>query len=91
MSVTYVDYLDLFVAGVKKANSVDTTKIKDAMETMNFDSRLYGPVKFGGKARYGLAHQLLVPVFVSEFRNCQNAGQALVPGLEPDPPPPEKK
>jgi branched-chain amino acid transport system substrate-binding protein len=91
MSVTYVDYLDLFVAGVKKANSVDTTKIKDAMETMNFESRLYGPVKFGGKARYGLAHQLLVPVFVSEFKNCQNAGAGLVPGLEPDPPPPAKK
>jgi branched-chain amino acid transport system substrate-binding protein len=91
LSVTYVDYLDLIVAGIKKANSLDTTKIRDAMETMNFESRLYGPVKFGGKGRYGLAHQLLVPIFISQFKNCENEGMALVPGLEPDPPPPERK
>jgi len=91
MSVAYANYLDLIVAGIKKADSLDTTKVRDAMETMNFESRLYGPVKFGGKTRYGLAHQLLVPIFISQVKNCENEGLALVPALEPDPPPPGKK
>jgi branched-chain amino acid transport system substrate-binding protein len=90
-SILFADHLDLIVTGIKKANSLDTAKVRDAIETMNFESRVYGPVKFGGKRRYGIAHQLLVPVFVSQVKNGDNTGLVLAPPMEPFPPPEVKK
>jgi branched-chain amino acid transport system substrate-binding protein len=83
--------LDIIVEGIRKADSLDTTKVRNAIEIMDYDSRIVGPCKFGGKKRYGIAHQLLSPVFVSQVKNCANMGLALVPPVEPDPPPAEVK
>jgi branched-chain amino acid transport system substrate-binding protein len=90
-SILFVDCLDLVVGGIKNANSLDTKKIRSAMETMNYESRVYGPVKLGGMRRYGIAHQLLVPVPVSQVKNCTNVGLVLAAPLEPYPPPEAKK
>jgi len=87
ISILYGDNLDLMVAGIKQANSLDTQKVRSAMETVNFVSRFYGPVKLGGLKRYGIAHQLLVPVPISQVKNCDNVGLVLAPPLEPFPPP----
>jgi branched-chain amino acid transport system substrate-binding protein len=91
ITVDHAMNLDLIVAGIEKANSLDTTKIRDAIETLNLDSRIFGPVKFGGKKRYGMAHQLLVPIFVSQIKNCANVGLILAPPQEPLPAPEAKK
>ncbi len=79
--------LDIIVAGVKKADSIDSVKVRDAIETMAYESRFVGPAKFGGKKRYGIAHQLLGPIFVTQVKGCENTGLALVPGVEPEPAP----
>jgi len=79
--------LDIIVEAVKKADSIDSTKVRDTVETMNYESRFVGPVKFGGKKRYGIAHQLLVPIFVTQVKSCEDRGLALVPPIEPNPPP----
>jgi branched-chain amino acid transport system substrate-binding protein len=87
-SIDHAENLDLIVAGIKKTNSLDTSKIRDAIETMDFESRVFGlKLKFGGKGRYGIAHQLLKPIFVSQVNNCENVGLVLVPPEEPYPPP----
>ncbi|MCG6535376.1 MAG: ABC transporter substrate-binding protein, partial [Syntrophales bacterium LBB04] len=83
--------LDLIVQAVKKADSLDTTKVRDAMETLDYVSRIANPCRFGGKARYGIAHQLLIPIFISQVQNCEDVGLALAPPVEPDLPPPEVK
>jgi branched-chain amino acid transport system substrate-binding protein len=46
--------LDIIIQGIKKANSLDTIKVREAIEKMNYNDRLYGPLKFGGKI--GRAH-----------------------------------
>jgi branched-chain amino acid transport system substrate-binding protein len=83
--------LDIIVQGIKKADSLDTTKVRKAIETMNYTDRLFGPLKFGGKKRYGLAHQLLEPIFITQIKDCSNVLLSLVPPVEPEPAPPMSK
>lgn len=86
-SILSIDALDLIVAGIKQANSLDTQKVQKAMETVNFVSRVYGPVKLGGLRRYGIAHQLLQPVPISQVKGGENVGIVYAPPQEPYPPP----
>ncbi len=90
-SIDHSNNIDLIVAAIRKTNSLDTTKIRDAIETLDFESRIFGPVKFGGKRRYGIAHQLLVPIFLSQVKNCENVGIGLASPTEPYAPPEPKK
>jgi len=89
-SVGYTLGLEYLIAGIKKADSLDTEKVRVGLETVNFVSSYYGPIKAGGKIRYGIAHQLLPPVTITQIKKCENVGQ-LVPGEEGPPPPPERK
>jgi branched-chain amino acid transport system substrate-binding protein len=86
-SIVPFEGLDLLVAGIKKANSLDTEKVRIGIETVDFVSRFYGPVKLGGKVRYGIAHQLIKPVPISQIRKCQNVGLIWAPSEEPPPAP----
>ena len=79
--------LDIIVQGIKKADSLDTTKVLKAIETMTHNSRLYGPVKWGGKKRYGIPHQLLEPIFITQVKACTNTLMSLTPPVEPEPAP----
>jgi branched-chain amino acid transport system substrate-binding protein len=64
-------YVDLLVAGLKAANSTDVDKVKAALEKPGFrpETTLFGAAYFGGKELYGINHQLLYPIPVSEIRN----------------------
>jgi hypothetical protein len=66
---------------------LDTDKVRIAMENMTFESRFWGPVKIGGLRRYGIAHQVLLPIPVSQVKNCDNVGLVLAAPQEPFPPP----
>ena len=64
-------YVDTLVGGIKAANSVDVDRVKAALEKPNFrlETTLFGPAYFGGKADYGINHQLLYPIPVSEIHD----------------------
>jgi branched-chain amino acid transport system substrate-binding protein len=54
-------------AGMEKAQSVDPRKVAAVLPEVVFDS-FYGPAAYGGKADYGSAQQMLIPVIVSQIQ-----------------------
>lgn len=59
----------LLVDAIKRADSLDTTKVRDALDAMNgFDAGIYGPVKWTGKDVYGVNRQLMFTYYLSEVK-----------------------
>jgi branched-chain amino acid transport system substrate-binding protein len=55
---------------IKRADSLDTTKVRDALEkTDGFDAGILGaPIRWSGKELYGVNHQMLNPYYWSEVK-----------------------
>jgi branched-chain amino acid transport system substrate-binding protein len=59
----------LLVDAIKRADSTDTAKVRDALDAMNgFDAGVYGPVKWAGKESYGVNRQLMFTYYLSEVK-----------------------
>jgi branched-chain amino acid transport system substrate-binding protein len=59
----------LLVDAIKRADSTDTTKVRDSLDAMNgFDAGIYGPVKWTGKESYGVNRQLMLPYYFAEVK-----------------------
>ena len=72
----------LFAQALAKAGTIDDVdKIKAVLEKEWFDAP-WGKVKFGGEKKYGLPHQLLIPVFISTFKNGKIAVIDRIDGQE---------
>ena len=60
----------LLVDAIKRADSTDTTKVRDALDAMNgFDAGIYGPVKWTGKESYGVNRQLMFTYYLAEVKD----------------------
>ena len=60
----------LLVDAIKRANSTDTDKVRDALDAMNgFDAGVYGPVKWAGKDSYGVNRQLMFTYYLAEVKD----------------------
>jgi branched-chain amino acid transport system substrate-binding protein len=60
----------LLVDAIKRADSTDTAKVRDALDAMNgFDAGVYGPVKWAGKDTYGVNRQLMFTYYLSEVKD----------------------
>ena len=60
----------LLVDAIKRADSTDTDKVRDALDAMNgFDAGVYGPVKWAGKDSYGVNRQLMFTYYLSEVKD----------------------
>ena len=60
----------LLVDAIKRADSADTDKVRDALDAMNgFDAGIYGPVKWTGKDSYGVNRQLMFTYYLSEVKD----------------------
>ena len=60
----------LLVDAIKRANSTDTDKVRDALDAMNgFDAGVYGPVKWAGKDTYGVNRQLMFTYYLAEVKD----------------------
>ena len=55
---------------IKRAGSIDTTKVRAALETTDgYDAGVFeSPIKWGGKELYGINHQMLNAYYVSEVK-----------------------
>ena len=71
----------LLVDAIKRADSTDTAKVRDALDAMNgFDAGIYGPVKWAGKDTYGVNRQLMFTYYLSEVKDGKLVTKAkLVP------------
>ena len=67
-SVDFVNVAFAFVAGIKKAQSLEPKKIAEALRTVEFDN-LWGKARFGGKDYYGIGNQILYPMPFSEVKD----------------------
>jgi hypothetical protein len=77
------DLIDLIIEGLKRADSTDPGKVKEVIEKMTGYDALTGPAKWGGAAYFGIAHQLMVPLPITQFVNGERKVVALVPCPEP--------
>jgi branched-chain amino acid transport system substrate-binding protein len=60
----------LLVDAIKRADSTDTDKVRDALDAMNgFDAGVYGPVKWAGKDSYGVNRQLMFTYYLAEVKD----------------------
>jgi len=60
----------LLVDAIKRADSTDTDKVRDALDAMNgFDAGVYGPVKWAGKDTYGVNRQLMFTYYLAEVKD----------------------
>lgn len=66
---------------MQEAGSLDTDKVRDALlKIEGYDAGIYGPVSWGGKSDYGVAHQLLNKFWITEIKNGKpNALTVLAP------------
>jgi branched-chain amino acid transport system substrate-binding protein len=59
----------LLVDAIKRADSTDTAKVRDALDAMSgFDAGIYGPVKWAGKDTYGVNRQLMFTYYLAEVK-----------------------
>jgi branched-chain amino acid transport system substrate-binding protein len=65
----YTAYLDILVQAIEKAGSLDPTRVKDTLEKIADWETIFGKSKFGGKDYYGIKHQIVTPVYISEIVN----------------------
>jgi branched-chain amino acid transport system substrate-binding protein len=64
---------------VKAGTVDDTDKIKAAMESLVFDSPVFGPCTWGGKERYGVNHNVIYPVHISKVVDGKDVGVYIIP------------
>lgn len=58
-----------FFEAMKKADSLDTTKVRDTLRELSWMLSSGDMSGWGGKETYGINHQLLTTVFVNQFRD----------------------
>ncbi len=59
----------IIAQALAKAGTVDDVdKVKKVLETETFDTP-WGKVRYGGAKKFGIARQLLIPVFISTVKN----------------------
>ena len=57
------------IEAIKKADSLDTTAVRDALETTSWRLTDGSMAKWGGAKTYGINHQLIHPLFVNQFQD----------------------
>lgn len=73
-TITYVDpsfydATNLLFAALEKAKSTDSTKVRDALETIREFEGVNGKLEFGGKETYGIDHQLYQSYYIAQIKD----------------------
>ena len=69
LSVVWFNAARVLHEALKKANSLDVDKVRDALENLGGTPTVFGPVRWTGKERYGINHQLLHSFLISEIKD----------------------
>lgn len=78
-AIKFSVYLPILIETLKKAGTVeDTTKVRDTMEKMEFDTPM-GHIRWSGAKTYGLAHQIFTPFGVTKVQNGKLVGITVIP------------
>ena len=72
-------FLPILVDSLKAANTVeDTTKVRDTMEKMKYDTAM-GRLWWSGLKTYGIAHQIYTPYGLVRVENCKLVNLGVLP------------
>jgi len=78
-AIKFSVYLPILIETLKKAGTVeDTTKVRDTMEKMEFDTPM-GRIRWSGAKTYGIAHQIFTPFGVTKVQNGELVGITVIP------------
>jgi len=68
----------VLLEAMRRAGTIDdTTKLRDAIEKIEgYDAGVYGPLKWTGKAIYGVDHQIKLPFFIVEVKDGKAVSRA---------------
>lgn len=80
ISVMYYNATRILHEAFKKANSIEVEKVREALEGLEGTPTIFGPVRWTGKERYGINHQLLHDFFISEIKDGKVRVKARVGG-----------
>jgi branched-chain amino acid transport system substrate-binding protein len=69
LSVVWYNAARVLHEAFKKANTIDVDKVRDALENLEGTPTVFGPVRWGGKDRYGINHQLVHSFLISEVKD----------------------
>ena len=61
--------LNVLLWGIEKANSLDTEQVREGIENLRDIEVMEGKSNWGGQEHYGIKHQLIAPVVISEIRD----------------------
>ncbi|HEY7244274.1 MAG TPA: ABC transporter substrate-binding protein [Xanthobacteraceae bacterium] len=77
--------LDIATRAMKAAGTIDTEKVAPQLAGKKFDSA-WGPVVVGGKGTYGVDHQFLRPITITQYQKGQmvDVGSAMPRDLMPN-------
>lgn len=63
----YYNATQILLEAMRRANSLDTTRVRDEVEKLQgWNTALYGPLRWGGMAAYGDSHQILLPFYMKQ-------------------------
>jgi branched-chain amino acid transport system substrate-binding protein len=70
MAPIYYNATHILLEAMRRADSIDTTKVRDEIEKMQgWNTSVYGPLQWGGKNQYGNDHQIKLPFYMKAVEN----------------------
>ncbi|MCD6298828.1 MAG: ABC transporter substrate-binding protein [Deltaproteobacteria bacterium] len=74
----YANAVYFVTDAIKKANTIDTSKVADTLGKMDFDT-FSGVGRFGGESIYGIKRQLVIPDYLAVIKDGKAVQEAVVP------------
>lgn len=79
----YYSMAQTLFEAIRRVDSLDTTKIRDELESMEGYETPLGPLKWTGKEKYGVDHQIVIPFYIMKVEDGVGEVEAkIVPDLD---------
>ncbi|HEY4297011.1 MAG TPA: ABC transporter substrate-binding protein [Paraburkholderia sp.] len=80
LAPVYYNAANIYFEAMRRADSTDTTKIRDQIEKLggNYDAPIFGKVVWTGEKNYGVNHQLLHTFVIKEVQNGKATVKAVI-------------
>jgi branched-chain amino acid transport system substrate-binding protein len=79
----YYSMAQTLFEAIRRVDSLDTTKIRDELENMEGYETPLGPLKWTGKEKYGVEHQIVIPFYIMKVVDGVGEVEAkIVPDLD---------
>jgi branched-chain amino acid transport system substrate-binding protein len=82
MAPIYYNATHILIEAMRRADSIDTTKVRDEVERLQgWNTAIYGPLQWGGKDQYGNDHQIKLPFYLKQVEDGHSVLKATLAPL----------